>query len=159
MSVSLPVSVTDMVSLSTTTHMLSLTLSLCVCVCVCIVGLSLPALMLISPHRYALTSAPPHEMARRFRKLCLHKHAHDDAAVWGTYQVQKTKVFVQAVQSWQHVQLELTIQPYTIHGRNGYLSFDRHLTSERGDFTDHSIDRLEFEVPEEPFRFVRDRRL
>ena len=104
---------------------------------------------------YALTTAPPHEMFRRLRKVCLQK-ASDDAAVWGTYEVAKRTVSIHAVQPWQHVRLRLTIQPNTIHGRYGYLSFDKHETSSSGDF---DMDKLDFDVPDEPFRFVRDRRL
>ena len=110
---------------------------------------------------YALTSAGPHEMFRRLRKMCLHETEYTDpAAVWGTYSVQKTQVVVNARQSWQHVRLEMTIQPqYRLHGRWGYLSFDRHMTSESGNFEDWSHDRVVFDVPEEPFRFVKDKRL
>ena len=64
---------------------------------------------------YALTSAGPHEMFQRFRKMCLHSDETeytDPAAVWGTYEVQKTHVTVKARQSWQYVQLHLTIQPH-----------------------------------------------
>ena len=110
---------------------------------------------------YALTSTSPHDMFRRLRKMCLHETEYSDpAAVWGTYTVQKNHVVVNARQSWQHVRLEMTIQPqYRLHGQWGYLSFDRHLTSESGNFEDWSHDRVVFDVPEEPFRFVKDKRL
>lgn len=110
---------------------------------------------------YALTSVGPHEMFRRLRKMCLHETEYTDpAAVWGTYSVQKNKVTVNARQPWQYVRLEMTIQPrYRLHGQWGYLSFDRHMTSDRGNFEDWSHDRVVFEVPEEPFRFVKDKRL
>lgn len=110
---------------------------------------------------YALTCSGPHEMFRRLRKMCLHETDYaDPAAVWGTYTVQKTHVTVSARQPWQFVKLEMTIQPqYRLHGKWGYLSFDRHMTSESGNFEDWSNDRVVFDVPEEPFRFVKDKRL
>lgn len=111
---------------------------------------------------YALTPSPPHEMFRRFLKVCLtthHKGEKDKDAVWGTYQVQKDSVTVSARQPWQHVQLELTIQPYTENGRFGYLSFDRHMSSASGCFGEDSRDRVIYEVPGEPFRFIRHKRL
>lgn len=110
---------------------------------------------------YALTSTSPPEMFNRFKRVCLSLHSHNDPTiVHGTYQVQKNHVTVHAKQQWQYVRLELTIQPqYLYHGRWGYLSFDRHMTSATDNFEDWSPDRIEFEVPEEPFRFFRDRRL
>lgn len=76
----------------------------------------------------------------------------------GKYAVQKRRVTVLAQQSWQHVQLELTILDDAYHGRWGILSFDQHLTSMKGGFDWN--DRFEFEVPDgEPFRFVKDRHL
>lgn len=115
---------------------------------------------------YALTSAAPHEMFLRFRKMCLqrktpHGDAYTDpAAVWGTYTVQKMQVTVDARQPWQHVRLEMTIQPeYRMHGRWGYLSFDRHMASKSANFEEWSNDRNIFEVPEEPFRFIKGKRL
>ncbi|KAL7561917.1 hypothetical protein ACA910_022478 [Epithemia clementina (nom. ined.)] len=110
---------------------------------------------------YALTASPPHEMFRRFLKVSLNpKSFEDPSIVLGSYQVQKTQVTVQAKQEWQHVCLELTIRPeYSFHGRWGYLSFDRHMTSTTNNFEAWSPDRITYDVPEEPFRFVRDKRL
>lgn len=107
---------------------------------------------------YALTSASPHEMFRRFLKMCLTRES-DPAAVWGAYQVSKRQVTVTAKQAWQYVKFELTIQPYTIHGRNGYLSFDRHMASASGCFEVYSNDLIVFDAPDEPFRFLKDKRL
>lgn len=82
----------------------------------------------------------------------------DSSIVWGTYTVQKYKVVVQARQSWQYVQFHLTIRPeYTMYGRFGYLSFDEHISSCGGNFTDGDL--VTYKVPDEPFRFVPDRRL
>jgi F-box protein 9 len=111
---------------------------------------------------YALTTSPPHEMFRRFLKVCLQRggeKVNDKDAVWGTYQVMKDSVTVSARQPWQHVQLELTIQPFTESGRFGYLSFDRHMTSSSGSFGDDSRDRVVYEITGDPFRFVRHKRL
>jgi F-box protein 9 len=111
---------------------------------------------------YALTTSPPHEMFRRFLKVCLQRggeKVNDKDAVWGTYQVMKDSVTVSARQPWQHVQLELTIQPFTESGRFGYLSFDRHMTSSSNSFGDDSRDRVVYEITGDPFRFVRHKRL
>jgi F-box protein 9 len=111
---------------------------------------------------YALTTSPPHEMFRRFLKVCLQRgneKVNDKDAVWGTYQVMKDSVTVSAQQPWQHVQLELTIQPFTESGRFGYLSFDRHMTSSSGSFGDDSRDRVVYDITGDPFRFVRHKRL
>lgn len=97
-------------------------------------------------------------MFRRFRKVCL-TGQEDASAVWGTYEVHKRHVTVRAQQSWQFVKIDLTIQPNTMHGRFGYLSFDAHMTSQSGSFDDWSHDRVVYDVPSEPFRFVRDKRL
>jgi hypothetical protein len=83
----------------------------------------------------------------------------DKTAVWGNYEVKKNTVTVSARQPWQHVELELTIQPYNTHGRFGYLSFDRHMTSSSGRFDDRSPDRVQYDAPEEPFLFIRHKRL
>ena len=112
---------------------------------------------------YALTTAAPHEVFRRFLRVCLTGEP-DDAAVWGRYQVRKRQVTVVAQQPWQHVKLDLTIQDDAAHGRYGMLSFDSHVTNTSGNFDyDGSAgwcpNRVVYEVPEEPFRFVRDVRL
>lgn len=106
---------------------------------------------------YALTPTPPHEMFPRFRRVCLHRTT-DRSAVWGTYTVQRTQVTVEAQQEWQHVKLELTIDLENVmHGRYGCLTFDQHWTSVSGSFDEY--DRRSYEVPEESFRFVKDKRL
>lgn len=65
-----------------------------------------------------------------------------------------------AKQEWQYVRLEMTIQPNNMHGRYGFLSFDTHETSQSGNFHDGwQSDIVTYDVPEEPFRFVRDKRL
>jgi hypothetical protein len=106
-------------------------------------------------------------MFRRLRNVNLYHNKNDDkngetqdaAAVWGRYQVSGKHVTVIARQPWQYVKLELSISPINIHGRNGYLSFDGHVTSSTGEFNEWDASTVNFEVPEEPFRFLKDRRL
>jgi hypothetical protein len=86
-------------------------------------------------------------------------YTEDVAAVWGRYQVSGRQVTVVAKQPWQFVKIILTIQPINIHGRNGYLSFEEHLTSSNDEFNEHHVSTVRFEVPLEPFRFVADHRL
>ena len=109
---------------------------------------------------YALTTSPPHEMIGRMKRMLLNRKLRDKAAVWGSYVVQKTSVEVTARQDWQYVKLQLTIQPQSPHGRFGALSFDRHSSSSSGCFDeDSAADIVEYEVPHQPFRFLKDRRL
>jgi hypothetical protein len=70
-------------------------------------------------------------------------------------------VTVTAQQPWQYVRFDLTIQPNNLHGRYGMLSLDAHVSNTTPDFdeTSYSPNRVRYEVPEEPFRFVRDKRL
>ena len=107
---------------------------------------------------YALTSAPPHEMFRRLLKVCL-KKTDDAATVWGTYQVQKNALTITARQPWHTVKFDLTIEMNSIHGRFGSLTLDRHMSSPSNCFEDWSADRVEYDVPDEHFRFVKDPRL
>jgi len=86
----------------------------------------------------------------------------DKSAVWGTYCVQKTTVNVTAQQEWQYVKLVLSIDTGNqLHGRYGCLTLDEHYTSKSGNFDkdDWKSDRIKYDVPEEPFRFVKDKRL
>lgn len=97
-------------------------------------------------------------MFPRLRRVNL-GYTGDPAAVWGRYQVSGRQVTVIAKQPWQFVKIQLTIQPISIHGRNGYLSFEEHVTSSNDEFSDRNASTVQFEVPEEPFRFVADHRL
>ena len=103
---------------------------------------------------YALTSAPPHEMFRRFLQVCLKKRK-DTVAVWGTYQVQKNVLKITTRQSWHTIQFELTIEPISIYGRFGALTLNRHLSSPSGCFEEWSRDRVDYKVPTEQFQFVK----
>ena len=108
---------------------------------------------------YALTTTRPHEMIPRLVQMRVHG-AKDKAAVEGEYEIQATKLIVRAVQEWQTVKLELSIQPMSAWGRFGALSFDRHLSSAAGDFDEYwSRDLVEYEVPEQDFGFLKDHRL
>lgn len=109
---------------------------------------------------YALSTAAPHEMVRRFLKI-LQTGQKDRVAVPGTFVVKKNSVIILAEQEWQHVKLELTIQVDSYWGRFGALSFDRHLTSKSGDFDESAWpnDIKEYNVPSEMFRYLYDRRL
>jgi F-box protein 9 len=111
---------------------------------------------------YALTATPPHEMIPRLLRMCLTPSEKDRAAVWGTYRVKKTTVTVKAQQEWQYVQLVLSIDTTDrLHGRYGLLAMEEHYTSKTGNFDkdDWRSDRIRYDVPDEPFRFIKDKRL
>lgn len=109
---------------------------------------------------YALSPAAPHDMVRRFLSI-LQTGQKDKVAVPGTFVVKKNSVTILAEQEWQHVKLELTIQSDSYWGRFGALSFDRHLTSKSGNFDESAWpnDVKDYEVPNEMFRYLVDRRL
>jgi F-box protein 9 len=109
---------------------------------------------------YALTPVPPHEMFPRLRRVWLTGQS-DTSAVWGTYTVQKTCVTVYAKQAWHYVQITLSIDLESrMYGRYGCLSFDHHMTSVSGNFNDDwTSDRIVYDTPDEPFRFIKDKRL
>jgi F-box protein 9 len=110
---------------------------------------------------YALTPSPPHEMFPRLKRVFLTGQS-DRSAVWGTYKVRKTCVIVNAKQAWHHVQLTLSIDlENRSHGRYGCLTFDQHMTSVTGNFDDNDwlSDRIVYDVPNEAFRFIKDKRL
>jgi F-box protein 9 len=108
---------------------------------------------------YALTNDPPHEMIVRFWKMMATAHP-DKQAVWGRYQVAKHKVTVIAKQAWQVVRLEMSIQPESIYGKFAELKFDRHTSSSDGSFDDYSPPNVvEYKVPNEVFRFIKNKRL
>lgn len=107
---------------------------------------------------YALTNDPPHEMIIRFWRMMVTRQP-DKQAVWGRYQVAKHNVTVVAQQSWQVVRLEMSIQPDSIYGKFAELKFDRHTSSSDGSFDDYSPDVVEYKVPTEVFRFIKNKRL
>ena len=118
---------------------------------------------------YALTSAPPYEMIARFLKMkCTGEP--DKSAVWATYQVQKYQITVTASHPWLDVQMHLSI-PHNNNNNNNNnskvnnycfdtLTLDKHMSSRSGDFDEYySQDLVYYDVPSEPFRFLRDWRL
>jgi len=113
---------------------------------------------------YALTSSPPHEMIPRFVKMNI-TGEKDKAAVWGRYEVQRNNVTIWASHPWHDVRFELRIIPsdQKIEGARGIftaMSFARHLSSASGNFDEYwSTDLVEYDVPTEYFRFLRDWRL
>jgi hypothetical protein len=90
--------------------------------------------------------------------MCL-KKVDDPAAVWGTYQVQKNALTIVAQQAWLTVKFELTIEANPDHGRFGSFTMDGHFSSKSAYFDDWSRDRVEYAVPNQTFRFVKDPRL
>jgi len=76
--------------------------------------------------------------------------------------VAKHRVTVVAEQAWQVVRLEMSIMAQGGYGKFGTLSFDRHTSrtsSTDGTFDDFSDDVVEYKVPNELFRFIKNRRL
>ena len=83
--------------------------------------------------------------------------------LYGTYQVQKNTVVVHVSHSWHEVKLEMEILDDGCIGATGKfwaMRFVRHFSSASGDFDEYwSRDLVEYDVPSEPFRFLRDWRL
>lgn len=99
---------------------------------------------------YALTPKPPSIMIPALRRMCLARQ-FGAKVTWGTYELQKKNcVVVTARQSWQHVQLHMTMVKQK--GNSCCLSLEKHFTSFTGDFSDQVSHR----VPEECFQFVKD---
>lgn len=108
---------------------------------------------------YALSNSPPKVMFRRILNMILHKEEQDPAIVTGSFQVQKYNCTIIAKQPWHTVKFELSIVPNSMYGRFAALTIDRHLTSASGSFEEWSYDRVEHEVPDKKFRFIKDARL
>lgn len=108
---------------------------------------------------YALSNSPPKVMFHRMLNMILHKEETDPSIVSGTFQVQKYNLIVTAKQPWHTVKFHITIVPESVHGRFAALTIDRHLTSVSGCCEDWSYDVVEHQVPEKPFRFMKDGRL
>lgn len=108
---------------------------------------------------YALTSAHPHEMFKRLLKLVLHKDAVDKAAVWGRFVVQHRKCTIIAKQEHTSVRFDLTIEVESSFGRFAALTMDSHYSSKSANFEKWSHDRVEYTVPSEISRFIKDPRL
>ena len=114
---------------------------------------------------YALSATPPHEMFPRFRKVyasgcgCDGENDGKEHVVWGSFTVQGKEVKVEAKQSWQYVRftLDIDLDNAQLNGRFGWLTFVEHVSSSSGDFD--AVDCVNYDVPTEPFRFVKDRKL
>ncbi len=111
---------------------------------------------------YSLTSRPPYEQLPIFiNVLTTNKGQH--SAVFGTYEIQKDKCCVCIQHPWHHVRLYLTVMENGCVGALGKfwaLKFERHLSSASNDFDEYwSRDLVEYDVPAEPFRYLRDWRI
>lgn len=115
---------------------------------------------------YALTSAPPHEMLPRFVKMTL-TGEKDKNALWARYEIHKHNVTVWASHPWHDVRFELKLlssdQKQTgVKGIFTAMSFEKHMSSVSGNFSEdeyYGNDIVKYDVPSEPFRFLRDLRL
>ena len=113
---------------------------------------------------YALTSAPPHEMLPRFVKMAL-TGEKDKNALWARYEIHKHNVTVWASHPWHDVRFEMKLlsSDQKVPGVKGLftaMSFERHQSSVSGNFDEYySTDLVKYDVPTEPFRFLRDWRL
>uniref|UniRef100_A0A7S2UEE2 F-box domain-containing protein n=1 Tax=Attheya septentrionalis TaxID=420275 RepID=A0A7S2UEE2_9STRA len=136
---------------------------------------------------YALTTTSPHEMIPRFlkaKKAAAHfapgkneqnfkNTVEDKAVVWGRYEVQGSTLRVWATHPWHDVMMEMNFlsgdeEDYYYHGSNTEtwganfccMRFAKHLSSKSGNFDEYySRDLVDYKVPDEPFRFLRDQRL
>ena len=113
---------------------------------------------------YALTSAPPHEMLPRFVKMTI-TGEKDKNALWARYEIHKHNVTVWASHPWHDVRFEMKLlsSDHKVPGVKGLftaMSFERHTSSVSGNFDEYySTDLVKYDVPTEPFRFLRDWRL
>lgn len=111
---------------------------------------------------YALTPRPPHEMIPAFKKVKAGLPTHIQT-VFGTYEIQKDIVTVKVEHPWHHVRMFLKILENGTEGAVGRfwaLKFEKHQSSISNDFDEYwSRDLVEYEVPVQPFRFLRHWRL
>ena len=122
--------------------------------------------MCLHPRGGSGESHPPiHQQHHHHQQHQQQSHEDDDIAVWGTFSVKRNQVVVTAKQSWHTVRLHLLIPNNTHHRRNhhgrfGTLELERHLSSKSACFDENrSRDLVEYKVPMEVFRFVKDKRL
>uniref|UniRef100_A0A7S4UXD0 F-box domain-containing protein n=2 Tax=Ditylum brightwellii TaxID=49249 RepID=A0A7S4UXD0_9STRA len=111
---------------------------------------------------YALTHTPPHEMIPRILRM-KHTGEQTKSTVWGRYEVKGYDVTVWASHPWHDVKMEMKLIPDGVDGARGRfaaMSFEKHLSSGSGNFDEYwSNDLVEYKVPNEYFRFLRDWRL
>ncbi len=83
--------------------------------------------------------------------------------VFGKFEIQKDNVVVDIEHPWHHVKLFLQVLKDGCIGARGRfwaLSFEKHQSSASNNFDEYwSTDLVTHDVPEEPFRFLRDWRL
>jgi F-box protein 9 len=115
---------------------------------------------------YALSPLAPHEMIPKFVKIRKDGSVFADlksGILWGTYQVQKYQVTIHVSHAWHDVKLVLKILENGCEespGRFRALSLEKHFSSASGDFDEYvSRDLVEYNVPHQPFVFIRDWRL
>lgn len=112
---------------------------------------------------YSLTSKPPHEAIPIFVKIQA-GHPTTHSTVFGHYEIQKDMVTVKIQHPWHHVKLVLRIlengAPGAAEGRFWALQFVKHQSSASNNFDEYwSRDLVEYEVPPNPFLFVRNWKL
>ena len=118
---------------------------------------------------YALTSRSPVEVLGRFALIlagCDDSMKKISGLAWGRYEVRMRDVTVWASHPWHDVRMELRImdadESRSNHfvGKNCGMTFVRHQSSARGDFDEWtSRDLVEYDVPDNCFRFLPDGRL
>ena len=107
---------------------------------------------------YSLTSKAPHEVIPIFKKI----YATGDAGhsgIFGTYEIQKDNVVVNVKHPWHHVRFHLKVLDKGDFGPGLFweLKLERHLSSAKNDFDEYwSRDLVEYNVPTEHFRFLRN---
>jgi F-box protein 9 len=111
---------------------------------------------------YSLTSRPPHEQIPIFRRVLVTNQTQQ-STIFGTYQIQKDECVVSIEHPWHHVRLFLRVMENGCPGSVGKfwsLQFEKHQSSASNDFDEYwSRDLVEYDVPIEPFRFLRNWRL
>lgn len=118
---------------------------------------------------YSLTSKAPHEMIPTFRRM---NAARDPSAVisgpghsslvYGSYEIQKDHVVINVRHPWHYVRMHLKVmeEGYAGPGRFWELKVEKHMSSVKNDFDEYwSRDLVEYNVPDEHFRFLRDWKL
>ena len=112
---------------------------------------------------YALTSKPPYEMIPIFIRVKAGFKVGGCSTVFGSYQIQKDVVTVDIQHPWHHVKLVLRVledgAPMAV-GKFWALQFEKHQSSANNDFDEYwSRDLVNYDVPTDPFRFLRNWKL
>jgi F-box protein 9 len=107
---------------------------------------------------YSLTSKAPHEMVPIFKKIYFTGDA-GHSGIFGSYEIQKDNVVVNVKHPWHHVRFHLKVLDQGAFGPGLFweLKLERHLSSAKNDFDEYwSRDLVEYNVPVEHFRFIRN---